>query len=115
MGRHRRPEAADKAVRFALAAADLVDGTPLDMGWGVTLGQGVRGHPTQARHAVDAAAINLAFRLAGLAARDGEPVVLVDTDAATAAPNAADYGEAREIAIRGRAAPIRVQAAAGAT
>ena len=40
------PQAADKAVRFALAAAELVDGTPLDMGWGVTLGEGVRGHPS---------------------------------------------------------------------
>jgi class 3 adenylate cyclase len=105
------PEAADKAVRFALAANKLVDDTALDMGWGVTLGKPVRGHPSMARHAVDADAINLAFRLSGLAARDGEPVVLVSAEAAAAAPDAAKYGDLREIAIRGRAAPVGVQGA----
>lgn len=108
------PQAADKAVRFALAAAQLADDAALHMGWGVTLGVPVPGHPSAARDAVDADAINLAFRLAGLAAREGEPLVLVSTEAATAAPDAAAYGEPREIAIRGRAAPIRVLAAAGA-
>ena len=76
------PQAADKAVRFALAAGKLVDATALEMGWGVTLGEGVPGHPSMAREAVDADAINLAFRLAGLAARDGEPTVLVGAKAA---------------------------------
>ncbi len=108
------PQAADKAVRFAVAASRLVDDTALDMGWGVTLGDPVPGHPSMARHAVDADAINLAFRLSALAARDGEPVVLVGADAAAAAPDAADYGDVREIAIRGRAAPARVQGAANA-
>jgi pSer/pThr/pTyr-binding forkhead associated (FHA) protein len=105
------PQAADKAVRFALAASELADRTGLPMGWGVTLGAGVRGHPTAARDAVDADAINLAFRLAGLAGRDGEPPVLVGAEAAAAAPEAADYGDPREIAIRGRAAPVGVRAA----
>jgi adenylate cyclase len=108
------PQAAEKAVHFALAAAELVARTALDMGWGVTLGRGVRGHPSTARDAVDADAINLAFRLSGLAGRGGEPVVLVSAEAATAAPDAATYGEAREIAIRGRAAPVGVQGAARA-
>ena len=103
------PQAADKAVRFALAARKLVEDTALQMGWGVTLGDAVPGHPSTARHAVDADAINLAFRLAGIAARDGEPLVLVSAEAATAAPDAADYGDLREIAIRGRAAPVQVQ------
>ena len=102
------PQAAGKAVRFALASAKLVDDTALHMGWGVTLGNAVPGHPSAARDAVDADAINLAFRLAGLAARDGEPLVLVGAEAATAAPDAADYGDLREIALRGRSAPVRV-------
>ncbi len=105
------PQAAGKAVRFALAARELVDGTALCMGWGVTLGNAVPGHPSAARDAVDADAINLAFRLSGLAARDGESPVLVSGEAAAAAPDAADYGDLREIAIRGRAAPVRVQGA----
>lgn len=105
------PQAADKAVRFALAAAELLDGTALQMGWGVTLGNAAPAHPTSARDSVDADAINLAFRLSSLAARAGEPVVLVAAEAATAAPDAADYGDLREIAIRGRSAAVGVQAA----
>ena len=108
------PQATDKAVSFALAAATLVDDTALQMGWGVTLGDGVPGHPSMAREAVDADSINLAFRLAGLAARDGEPPVLVEAKAATAAPDAADYGDLREKAVRGRATPVRVQGAESA-
>jgi class 3 adenylate cyclase len=105
------PQAAGKAVRFALAAAELAAGTALAMGGGVTLGDPVPGHPSAARDAVDGDAINLAFRLSGLAARDGEPVVLVSAEAAAAAPDDADYGDIREIAIRGRAAPVGVHAA----
>ena len=109
------PQAADKAVRFALAAAELVDGTALQMGWGVTLGTAAPAHPTSARDSVDADAINLAFRLSSLAARAGEPAVLVGAEAATAAPDAADYGDPREIAIRGRTTPVRVQDAQSKT
>ncbi len=105
------PQAAGKAVGFALAATKLVDETTLHMGWGVTIGNAVPGHPSNARDVVDADAINLAFRLAGLAARDGEPVVLVSAEAATAAPEAADYGDMRELAMRGRAAAVRAQGA----
>jgi adenylate cyclase len=108
------PQAADKAVRFALAARELVGDTALQMGWGVTLGNAVPGHPSAARDAVDSEPINLAFRLAGLAARDDEPVVLVSAEAASAAPDAADYGQPREIAIRGRAAPVPVRGAENA-
>jgi adenylate cyclase len=108
------PQAADKAVRFALAAGDLVADSPLDMGWGVTVGDAVPGHPSAARDAVNGDAINLAFRLSGLAARDGEPLVLVSADTAVAAPDAADYGDLREIALRGRAEPVRVHGAENA-
>ncbi len=106
------PQAADKAVRFALAAGKVVDDTPLEMGWGVTLGNAAPAHPTQSRDAVDADSINLAYRLSGLAAREGEPVVLVGAEAATAAPEAADYGDLRELAIRGRDEAVKVHAAA---
>jgi adenylate cyclase len=109
------PQAAEKAVGFALAAAELVEDTALEMGWGVTLGDGVRGHPSMAREAVDADAINLAFRLSAVAARDGEPAVLVSAKAASAAPDAASYSEVRDIALRGRAAAVAVQAAERST
>jgi len=77
----------------------------------VTLGHAIPGHPSNARDAVDADAINLAFRLAGVAGRNGEPPVLVSAEAATVASDAADYGELRDIAIRGRVDPVRVQGA----
>jgi class 3 adenylate cyclase len=110
------PEAAASAVRFALAASELLagraaangDDAPLQMGWGVTLGDPVAGHPSAARDAVRGDAINLAYRLASLAARDGEPAVLVSAATATAAPDAASYGDLRELAIRGRAEPAGV-------
>jgi adenylate cyclase len=109
------PQAAEKAVGFALAAAELAEDTALEMGWGVTLGAGVRGHPSMAREAVDADAINLAFRLSAVAARDGEPAVLVSAEAANAAPDAASYSETRDIALRGRAAAVAVQGAERST
>lgn len=111
------PEAIDRAVGFALAANALVAGradggdAAIRMGWGVTLGDATPGRTSTARQAVHGYAVNLAFRLAGLAARDGEPDVLVSADVAGAAPEAAAYGDARELELRGRPAPASVRAA----
>ncbi len=112
------PEAAASAVRFALEASELVAGhangngdAPLQMGWGVTLGDAVAGHPSAARDAVRGDAINLAYRLSSLAARDGEAPVLVTAATATAAPEAATYGDLRELTIRGRSEPTGVHGA----
>jgi adenylate cyclase len=87
----------------------------LRMGWGVTLGDAATAHPSPAREAVHGDAINLAFRLSGVAARAGEPAVLVTAEAAAAAPVAARYGALRELQVRGRTAPARVHAAERAT
>lgn len=118
----RDPEAPVHAVRFALAAVDLVaerasslptqapDG-PIRMGWGVTVGEAATSWPSPAREVVHGDTVNLAFRLAGLAARDGRAPVLVTEGAAAAAPGAATYGEIEEIAVRGRTAAARVRAA----
>jgi adenylate cyclase len=117
------PEAVGGAVVFALAASDLVtahaatvelrdsDGAPLRMGWGVTLGAVAAARPSPARETVHGDAVNLAFRLAGLAARDGRPPVLVAAEVAEAAPGAARYGAAEEVRVRGRRAPALVQSA----
>jgi adenylate cyclase len=116
----RDPAAAERAIRFALAADELVrerapklslrspQGEPLRMGWAVTLGEAVAGHPSAARQNVHSDAVNLASRLSGVAARDGLPGVLVTADAAAAAPGAARYGDERELRVKGRTAPARV-------
>lgn len=115
-------EAPARAVRFAVEADELVveraralsletDDGPLRMGWAVTMGEAATSHPSRTREVVHGDAVNLAFRLAGLAARDGRPAVLVTEAAAAAAPGAASYGPVEELTVRGRSAPARVRAA----
>jgi class 3 adenylate cyclase len=116
---------AGAAVAFAVAAAALVprraealalraaDGTPLRMGWGVTLGAASSARPSPASEALHGDAVNLAFRLSGLAARDGHAPVLVAEEAVRAAPDAAGYGPLLELVVRGRQAPAAVRAASG--
>jgi class 3 adenylate cyclase len=119
----RDPTAAERAVRYALAGHALVaeraaglalrapDGEPLKLGWAVTLGEAASGRPSATRQTVHGDAVNLAFRLAGLAARDGRAPVLVSEDAAALAPAAASYGAPQELRVKGRAAAARVVAA----
>ncbi|MEA2170147.1 MAG: adenylate cyclase, partial [Solirubrobacteraceae bacterium] len=117
------PRVAD-AVRFALMAHALVStdapaltlrnpaGEPLRMGWAVTAGPAGAAWPSPGRQSVHGDAINLAFRLAGIAARDGRAPVLVTAEVRALAPDVARYGEAETISIRGRTSPAIVHAAA---
>lgn len=86
------PDAAGAAVAFAVEAAETVpriaagldlrdpDGGPLRMGWGVACGPAAVSLLTGMLVTVLGDATNVAFRLSGLAGRDGRPDVLV-TDA----------------------------------
>jgi adenylate cyclase len=117
------PGAAAAAVRFALAADALVtecaatlpvgdrDGQRVQMGWAVTIGEAAMAHPTPARGEIHGDAVTLAFRIAGLAAREGHEPVLVTSDVAVAAPAAAAYGPEIDVEARGRRTPARLQAA----
>jgi class 3 adenylate cyclase len=119
----RDPAAARRAIGFALAGHELVteraaslplrapDGAPLRMGWAVTLGEAASGRPSATRQTVHGDAVNLAFRLSGLSARDGRPPILVTEEAAALAPDAARFGEPQELRVKGRAAAARVVAA----
>ena len=119
----RDPGAVEKAIRYALAGHELVteraarlplraaDGDPLRMGWAVTLGEAASGRPSATRQTVHGDAVNLAFRLSGLAARDDLPPILVTEQAAALAPDAARYGEPQELRVKGRAAAARVVSA----
>jgi len=104
------PAAVERALAFALAAGAIVS-EPLRAGWAVTAGDATAAHTSTTCQAVHAEAINLALRLAGVAAREDGPAVVVSSEIADAAPSAAVYGEVRELDLRGRAAPARVQTA----
>ena len=81
-------EAAETVPRIA-AGLDLRDpgGGPLRMGWGVALGPAAVSQLTGMLVTVLGDATNVAFRLSGLAGRDGRPGVLV-TDAVYRATSA---------------------------
>jgi class 3 adenylate cyclase len=110
----RDPQATASAVAFALDAAELVTSgafatelggigaVSLRMGWAVTVGDAVSGRPTRASESIHGDALNLAFRLASVAGRDGRPPVLVTPEVVAGAPKAADYEPLGELSVRGR-------------
>ena len=110
----RDPRATPSAVAFALDAAELVasrafatelggvDDVSLRMGWAVTVGDAVAGRPTRGSESIHGDALNLAFRLASVAGRDGRPPVLVTAEVVAGAPQAAAYESLGELSVRGR-------------
>lgn len=118
-------DAADAAVRcaiavhrFAVEAAPLAavryeDGEPMRFGWAVTTGDVATSHPSPARMTVHGDAVNLAFRLAGLAARSDVSPILVDTGVVDLAPTAAVYGDQASFAVKGRQSLAQVRSIDG--
>lgn len=110
----RRDERAlANAIAFALDSAELtatlpgLDEAPLLMGWAVTFGEAVAGRPALSRDSIHGDAVNLAFRLASLAGREGRPEVLVTAEVVSEAPDAAAYLPFGELSVRGHATPVR--------
>ena len=102
-------EAADTVPRIA-AGLDLRDpgGGPLRMGWGVALGPAAVSQLTGMLVTVLGDATNVAFRLSGLAGRDGRRDVLV-TDAVHRATSAAfAFTPPSAIQVKGRRQPVQV-------
>ena len=102
-------EAAETVPRIA-AGLDLRDpgGGPLRMGWGVALGPAAVSQLTGMLVTVLGDATNVAFRLSGLAGRDGRPGVLV-TDAVYHATSAAfAFTSPSAIQVKGRRQPVQV-------
>jgi adenylate cyclase len=112
------PGAARSAVAFAVEAAETVPriapgldlrdpgGGPVRMGWGVALGPAAVSLLTGMLVTVLGDTTNVAFRLSGIAGREGQPDVLV-TDAvyrATAASFA--FTEPSAIQVKGRRQPV---------
>jgi adenylate cyclase len=85
-----------------------VDGSPVQMGWAVVLGPVAVSTLTQAQPAVIGDTTNLAFRLSGLAGRDGFPAILI-TDAVQAVlGDAYAYEGPTTVQVKGRSASVDV-------
>jgi class 3 adenylate cyclase len=110
----RFPNAAELAIEFALAADRLVvelapqlpllgpDGLPIRMGWGVVQGWAAVAAMTRSADAVIGDSANVAFRLAGLAGREGRAAVLVTSDVRRGVVEKFSWGAAERVEIKGR-------------
>ena len=108
------PHADELAVDFALAANQRVcelgpqlavqghDGSPIHMGWGVVQGSAALAAMTRSVEAVIGDATNVAFRLAGLAGRDGRAPVMVTGAVHDAVQKTFLLGAAEQVTLKGR-------------
>ena len=115
-------DATEAAVAFAVEAAEAVpaiaaeltvrdpDGGPLRMGWGVACGPAAVSQMTGRIVTVLGDATNVAFRLSGLAGRDGRPSVLV-TDAVHRSATGFAFTPLPAVQVKGRRQAVEVLAA----
>jgi len=114
------PDAVRSAVAFAVEAAEMVPGVaagldvrdpgggPLRMGWGVACGTAAVSLMTGMLVTVLGDATNVAFRLSGIAGRDGRPEVLV-TDAVCRSVEAGfAFTPLAAIQVKGRSQAVEV-------
>ena len=109
----RLPDATELAVDFALAADQRLqqfsselalrgpDGRPIQMGWSIVSGRVAVTSMTRA-DAVIGDATNLAFRLSGIAGRDGRPNVIVTERIKEIIGSSYVLGEPEEVDTKGR-------------
>ncbi|HEV7678439.1 MAG TPA: adenylate/guanylate cyclase domain-containing protein [Candidatus Dormibacteraeota bacterium] len=115
------PDAVRRAVAFTRAADERVtavapslklrrpDGSPLRMGWAVTVGDVASSTYTGSLQGLVGDAVNIGFRLAGLAGRDGRSAILV-TEEAYAELQESEPAEApTPLQVKGRDAPVVVR------
>ncbi|HZU47132.1 MAG TPA: adenylate/guanylate cyclase domain-containing protein [Mycobacterium sp.] len=110
----RFPNAAELAIDFALAANQCVeqlgpelplrgpDGSPIHMGWGVVRGMAALAAMTRSADAVIGDATNLAFRLSGIAGREGRAAVMATSGVHRAAAEQFSWGTGESVEIKGR-------------
>jgi adenylate cyclase len=108
------PDANELAVEFALAANERVnavahllplrgpDGAPVRMGWGVVRGPGTLIALPGSAVSVLGDATNLAFRLSGIAGREGRAPVFVTSSAREAVVEQFQWGEPQQVPTKGR-------------
>jgi adenylate cyclase len=110
----RFPDAASRAIDFALEANRVVDhlgpelplrgpdGLPIRMGWGVVQGMAALAAMTRSVDAVIGDATNVAFRLSGLAGRQGRAAVLTTSGVHRAVTAQFSWGASESVEIKGR-------------
>lgn len=108
------PAAADNALAFVLAAAKRVsectagfelryaDGSPLRMGWAVTMGSVVIRLMPGAVVMVLGDAVNVGFRIASIAGREGRPDILAIQAVREASEEPFRFGEPETVPVKGR-------------
>ena len=108
------PDANELAVDFALAANDRVnavahqlplrgpDGAPVRMGWGVVRGPGTLIALPHSAVSVLGDSTNLAFRLSGIAGREGRAPVFVTSKAREAVADEFLWGDPQQVPTKGR-------------
>jgi adenylate cyclase len=114
------PDAARAATAFAIEAAETVPriaagldlrdpgGGPLRMGWGVACGPAAVSLLTGMLVTVLGDATNVAFRLSGLAGRDGQPDVLVTDAVHRAAAAGFAFTAPSRVQVKGRSRPVEI-------
>ena len=117
------PEAATKAVAFALEAAEWVrdvapslalrdpEDRPIRMGWGVVAGTAAVSSMSGRLVSVLGDATNVAFRLSGVAGRSGWSDVVVTEAVHRRTGGLFSYSEPASVKVKGRLAPVTVYAA----
>lgn len=110
----RFKDAADRAIDFAIAANRRVeelaptlplrspDGSPIRMGWGVVQGMVALAAMTRSVEAVIGDSTNVAFRLAGLAGRQGRASVMVTSGVRRLVESHFRWGEGEQVELKGR-------------
>jgi class 3 adenylate cyclase len=110
----RFADAAALGVDFVLSANRLVedlgpelplrgpDGSPIQMGWGVVQGMAALAAMTRSVDAVIGDATNVAFRLAGLAGRQGRAAVMASSNVRHTVAAQFTWGEGELVEIKGR-------------
>jgi adenylate cyclase len=108
------PTAVDNALNFVLAASDLVrectagfelryaDGSPLRMGWAVTLGSVVMRLMPGAVTMALGDMVNVGFRIASISGREGRPSILATDAIRQAARGPFVFGEPETVPVKGR-------------
>ena len=108
------PQPNELAIDFALAANCRVeeigpslalrspDGEPIHMGWGIVQGHAALAPMTRVVESVIGDSTNLAFRLAGLAGRNGRAPVVVTTAVHAAVEPQFQWGSPEKVETKGR-------------
>jgi class 3 adenylate cyclase len=108
------PAAADNALNFVLAASRRVDeltatfelryadGSPLRMGWAVTMGSVVMRLMPGAVVMALGDAVNVGFRIASIAGREDRPNILATQTVREAATGPYAFGQPETVPVKGR-------------